>query len=121
MVVAGEAGGGGEALKMALNEEYDLVLLDIAMPDKGGLEVLKELRSEKPNLPILMLSMYPEEQYAIRSLKAGSSGYLTRESAPAELVAAIQKVSPGGKYISSSLAENLAFYLDTVSEKPCHE
>jgi DNA-binding NarL/FixJ family response regulator len=110
-----------EALSMTMENSYDLVLLDIAMPDRGGLEILKELRSKQPDLPVLMLSMYPEEQYAIRSLKAGSSGYLTKESAPEELIAAIRKVSGGGRYISSSLAEKLACYLETDSEKSCHE
>jgi len=79
------------------------------------------LRSERPELPVLMLSMYPEEQYAVRALKAGASGYLTKESAPEELIAAIRKVSEGGKYVSSSLAEKLAVYLETDHEKPVHE
>jgi len=105
----------------APKNHYNLVLLDIAMPGGGGLELLKQLKSEKPDLPVLMLSMYPEEQYAIRTLKAGASGYLTKESAPDELIAAIRKVHQGGKYVSSSLAEKLAMYLDTEMEKPVHE
>ena len=121
MQVAGESKSGNEALQMAQNTSFDLVLLDISMPDRSGLEVLKELRRDDKKLPILMLSMYPEEQYAIRSLKAGANGYLTKESAPEELVAAIRKVSLGGKYISSALAENLACYLDMDTEKSPHQ
>lgn len=119
--VAGEAGTGREALEQALHGSFDLVLLDISMPDMNGLDVLKELRKENEELPILMLSMYPEEQYAIRALKAGARGYLTKESAPAELISAIRKVSQGGRYISLSLAENLAFYLGADSEKSPHQ
>jgi len=121
IIVAGEASDGNQALKQVSNGEYDLLLLDIAMPDVSGLEVLKQLKKERPDLPILMLSMYPEEQYAVRTLKAGASGYLTKESAPEELIAAIRKVSAGGKYVPSSLAEKLAHYLKTDFEKPVHE
>jgi len=121
MKVAGEAGSGNEALEMALQGSFDLVLLDISMPDMSGLDVLKELHRGKEDLPILMLSMYPEEQYAIRALKAGAKGYLTKESAPDELISAIRKVSQGGRYISLSLAENLAFYLGSDSNKSPHQ
>ncbi|UCF15365.1 MAG: response regulator transcription factor [Phycisphaerales bacterium] len=121
MIVAGEASDGLEALRKVRQDHYDLVLLDIAMPGIGGLDVLKHLKSEKPDLPVLMLSMYPEEQYAVRTLKAGASGYLTKESASDELIAAIRKVSSGGKYVTSSLAEKLASCLDTYSERPVHE
>jgi len=119
--VAGEAGSGREALEMALLGSFDLVLLDISMPDMNGLDVLKELHKENEELPVLMLSMYPEEQYAIRALKAGAKGYLTKESAPAELISAIRKVSQGGRYITLSLAENLAFYLGSDSKKSPHQ
>ena len=85
------------------------------------IDILKELKQEKPKLPVLILSIYPEEQYAVRALRAGASGYLTKESAPEELIAAIQKVSHGGRYVSSSLAEKLAIYLETDAEKPVHE
>ena len=91
------------------------------MPGRDGLETLKELKREKPKLPVLVLSIYPEEQYAVRALKAGASGYLTKESAPEELIAAIRKVSQGGKYISSSLAEKLALHLEVDAERPVHE
>ncbi len=93
MVVAGEATNGQEVLELVRKEDFDLVLLDLAMPEKDGLDTLKELKQEKPHLPVLVLSIYPEEQYAVRVLKAGASGYLTKESAPDELIAAIRKVS----------------------------
>ena len=121
MEVAGEASTGRQVLEMVRKGEWDLVLLDITMPETNGLDTLKELKKEKPDLPVLMLSMHPEEQYAIRSLKAGVSGYLTKESAPKELINAIQKVARGGKYISASLSEKLAAYLQTDIEKPLHE
>jgi len=112
---------GQEVLEKIAKNIYDLVLLDIAMPGRDGLEVLKELKKQRPKLAVLMLSMYPEEQYAIRALRSGASGYLTKESAPAELIAAIRKVSAGGKYISSSLAERIAYKLGNHSDVPLHE
>ena len=121
MVVAGEAADGREVLDQVRKDDYDLVLLDIAMPGRGGLDTLRQLKHEKPKLPVLVLSMYPEEQYAIRAFKAGASGYLTKESAPEELISAIRKVTQGGKYVSSSLAEKLAFNLEKDTEKPLHE
>lgn len=121
MVVGGEATNGQEVLEHVRREDWDLVLLDLAMPGKDGLETLKELKFEKPKLPVLVLSIYPEEQYAVRLLKAGAAGYLTKESAPEELIAAIRKVSQKGKYVSASLAEKLAFYLEAGAEKPLHE
>ena len=121
MVVAGEASNGQELLNKIKESDYDVVVLDITMPGRDGMDVLKQLRSEKPELPVLMLSIHPEEQYALRALRAGASGYLTKESAPDELVVAIQKVSRGGKYISSSLAEKLAFELEVGREQAPHE
>jgi len=121
LIVVGEASDGYQALEQARKGGFDLVLLDIAMPRLSGLEVLKQLKAEKNDVPILMLSMYPEEQYAVRTLKAGASGYLTKESAPEELIAAVRKVSQGGKYVSSFLAEKLAEYLQSERERPLHE
>jgi two-component system invasion response regulator UvrY len=121
MVVTGEAADGREVLRLIHEHDWDVVLLDIAMPGRGGLDILKELKAEKPRLPVLMLSMYPEEQYAVRALKAGASGYLTKESVPDELISAIRKVSAGGKYVSSSLAEKLAYDLEADAERPVHE
>ena len=115
MVVAGEAVDGREVLAIVEQEDWDVILLDIAMPGRGGLDVLKQLRRERPGLPVLVLSMYPEEQYAVRAIKASASGYLVKESAPEELVAAIRKAALGGQYISPSLAETLAFHLETDS------
>ena len=121
MEVAGEAADGRQVFQMVANDDWDVVLLDIGMPGKSGMDILKELKAEKPALPVLMLSMYPEEQYAVRALKAGASGYLTKESVPDELINAIRKVSAGGKYVSSSLAEKLAYDLEADAEKPLHE
>jgi DNA-binding NarL/FixJ family response regulator len=121
LVVADEAGNGQEVLSLVSKKDYDVILLDISMPGKNGLEVLKELKVVSPKTPVLILSIYPEEQYAIRALKAGASGYLTKASAPEELISAIRKVSRGGKYVSSSLAEKIAYQLDGDSERAPHE
>ena len=106
--VAGEAGNAVEALTALRAGQFDVVLMDITMPGRSGLEALKDIRVEFPTLPVLMLSIHPEDQYAVRALKAGASGYLTKESAPEELVGAIQRVVRGGRYVSSALAERLA-------------
>jgi two-component system, NarL family, invasion response regulator UvrY len=121
MMVAGEAGSGAEMLCKIMKQSFDLLLLDISMPGRDGLEVLKELKVLLPKLPVLILSMHPEEQYAVRTLRAGAAGYLTKASAPEELITAIRKVSRGGKYITISLAEKLAFDLDAGTDKPLHE
>jgi two-component system, NarL family, invasion response regulator UvrY len=121
MVVADEAERSQEALSKALKNDYDVLLLDLSMPDRSGLEVLQRLRSEKPKLPVLVLSIHSEEQYAVRALRAGAAGYLTKASAPEELIAALRKVSSGGKYVSSSLAEKLASDLRAPDDKPPHE
>jgi len=119
--VTGEAGSGQEALQKLGRHEYDLLLLDIAMPGRDGLEILKEIRAQNPRLPVLMLSMFPEEQYALRSLKSGASGYLTKDSIPNELVKAVRKVLKGGNYISSSFSERLLMEIATDVSKPLHE
>ena len=121
MVIAGEASNGHEVLSKVLKNDYDVVVLDISMPGINGLDVLKQIKSQKPKLPILVLTMHPEEQYAVRVLRAGASGYLTKESASDELITAIRKVSTARKYVSSSLAEKLAFGLEFDSKKPLHE
>ena len=105
--VAGEAGGGKEALQLIRKHTYDVVTLDISMPDMSGMDVLKQVRVEKPKLPVLMLSIYPEEQFAIRALKAGAAGYLTKNSVPDELITAIHKLAAGSTYVTTSLAEKL--------------
>jgi DNA-binding NarL/FixJ family response regulator len=121
MTVADEATTGQEVLKKVTKNDYDVVLLDISMPGRNGLDILHELRSKKPKLPVLVLSIYPEDQYAVRVLKIGAAGYLTKESVPEELINAIRKVSQGRKYISGTLAEKLAIDLEFDSEKPVHE
>lgn len=121
MVVVDEASNGWEVLSKVRASSYDVVLLDISMPGRSGVDILKELKDERPGLPVLILSIHPEEQYASRALRAGASGYLTKESAPDELVAAIRKISTGGKYVSSSLAEILASELGTSDEELPHK
>ncbi len=108
LVVAGEADDGVEALQLARNCQWDVFLLDISMPNRNGIDTLKQLKKECPRLPVLILSMHPEEQYAVRAIQSGASGYLTKQGAPAELVAAIRKVARGEKYISAALATRLA-------------
>jgi two-component system invasion response regulator UvrY len=121
MIVADEASNGQEVLSLVRKREYDLILLDISMPGRSGLEVLKELKSEYQKLPVLILSIYPEEQYAVRAFRAGASGYLTKASAPNELISAIRKIVHGGRYVSESLAEKLTYYLDQDVSKPLHD
>jgi DNA-binding NarL/FixJ family response regulator len=119
--VAGEAGTGHDVLDFVRHRECDLVVMDLAMPGKDGLEMLKELKLLAPRLPVLILSVYPEDQYAVRLLRAGAAGYLTKESAPEELVAAIRKVSRGGRYVSEALAEQLAVLVGAPTDRPPHE
>ena len=121
MAVTAEAGDGHEALRVIQSEPCDVVLLDITMPNKSGLDVLKQLHLDRPKLPVLVLSMHAEDQYAVRVLRAGAAGYLTKESAPAKLVQAIRKVVRGGKYVSATLAEKLVYDLDSNSSKAPHE
>ena len=121
MVVADEASTGEELLGKVGEKNLDLVLLDIAMPGRGGLEILDQLKTTNPNLRILVLSMYPEERYAVRVLKSGAAGYLTKDEASDELIKAIRKISDGGKYVSPSLAEKWALDLELGGEKPVHE
>jgi DNA-binding NarL/FixJ family response regulator len=116
-----EAKDGQEAMSKVLKSDYDLVVLDIKMPGKSGLDVLKEIKQHRPKLPVLILSMHPEEQFAIRAMRAGASGYLTKECAGDELVLAIRKALKGERYISSTLAEILAGELNIDSGKPLHE
>ncbi len=104
----GEACDTHDLLRVVRQRPWDVVVLDITMPGRSGLDALKQLRQEWPRLPVLVLSMHPEDQYAVRALKAGASGYMTKESAPEELVGAIRRVLRGGRYISPSLAERLA-------------
>lgn len=118
--VAGDAENGFEALKLIRRGNCDVVLLDISMPDRSGIEILKQLKKEFPKLAVLMLSMHREDQYAIRALKAGAAGYLNKQSAPVELVHAIRQVAAGRKYVSPALAEELANQLGEDHERPLH-
>jgi two-component system, NarL family, invasion response regulator UvrY len=117
----GEAENGRQALELALKKRWDVVVLDITMPGKGGLEVLQELQRERPKLPILILSAHPEDQLALRLIKAGASGYLTKGEAPQVLLTAIRKVLHGGKYVSEYLAEKALLEWASDSAKPLHE
>lgn len=121
MTVVGESSDGQDLLEKVRENEYDVVLIDISMPGRNGLEILKQLKIEKPELPVLVLSMHPEEQYAIRTLKAGASGYLTKETASDKLVEAIRRVAQGKKYVSPSLAEKLADSIGKDSVNMPHE
>jgi len=121
MEVRDEAGTGQEALRLLEEHKYDCVILDISMPGESGLVIAHEITTRHPHLPILIVSMYPEEQFAIRAFRAGAAGYLTKTSAPTELLAAIRKVASGGRYVSSSLAERLTFYLSGEGAKLPHE
>jgi DNA-binding NarL/FixJ family response regulator len=121
LLVADEADDGRKLLSKIREEHFDVVILDITMPRMDGLDVLKQLKIEKPKLPVIVLSVHPEDQYALRVLKAGASGYVTKASAPDELINAIRKVRRGGKYISATIAEKLAFQLDADFEEMPHE
>jgi len=120
-VKIGEAGNAHEMLELLRLKPWDVAVMDISMPGMNGLEALKQVKQEFPDLPVLILSMYPEEQYAIRTIKAGADGYLTKSSAPEELVKAIKKVHEGGKYVSAELGEALAFTTRLGAEKQPHE
>ena len=119
--VIGEAQNADEMIEQAQKKHWNIVILDVGMPGKSGLEALKELKQLHPKLPVLVLSAYPEDQLALRMLKAGASGYLSKDSAPNELVRAIKKILSGGKFVSSAVAELLALNLESDLEKPLHE
>ena len=120
-IIFGEARNGQEVLDHVWKQDWDIVVLDITMPGRSGLEVLRELKQLRPKLPVLILSMHSEDQFGMRVLKAGAAGYMTKENVPEELVKAIKKVLAGGKYISPGLAEQLAFNLDEDTGRPPHE
>ena len=119
--VIGEAQNAEEMIERARTNNWDIVVLDIGMPGKSGLDALKELNQAHSRLPVLVLSAYPEDQLALRMLKAGAAGYLSKDSAPSELVLAIRKILGGGKFVSASVAELLALNLESDLEKPLHE
>ena len=115
-----EASTGEEAVAEALKDQFDLVLLDIALPGKSGIDVLQELKSKQPGLPVVILSIHSEEQYAVRALKAGAAGYLIKDCVPEELILAIRKVLQGDRYVCSSLAERIVLGLDRDTLNPPH-
>ncbi len=119
--VGGEAANGAEALRQVREHEYDVILLDISLPGENGVDVLKELRAASPQLPVLVLSMHSGEQYAVRSLEAGASGYLTKGSPAEELIAALRRVAQGRVYVDSSLAERLAEHIAAAVSFIPHE
>ncbi|MCE9638744.1 MAG: response regulator transcription factor [Betaproteobacteria bacterium] len=121
MQVVGEAETSADAMRLLRDKTCDVVLLDISLPDRNGIETLKLIRKEFPALHILMLSMHPENQYAVRALKAGAAGYLTKQSAPSQLVSAIRQVTEGRKYVTPSVAQELANSIGEDSERPQHE
>src|SRR5215510_2209641 len=120
-VTFGEAKTAQETVESVGRQEWDVVILDISLPGKSGLDVLGDLRRLRPNLPILLLSMHPEGQFARRALKSGAAGYLTKESVPEELKEAVRRVKAGGRYVSAALAEKLAFDLRPEADTPMHE
>ena len=121
VVVAGEAQNGQEVMDQVETKDFDVVLLDITMPNTNWLELLKDLKSRKPHLPVIMLSMHRGEEYVTRAFRAGASGYLTKESMMDELVQAVEKVSRGGKYVSPSIADTLVSLFDAGAELPPHK
>jgi DNA-binding NarL/FixJ family response regulator len=121
MAVVAEAKAAVEVLPLVRKGAVDVLVLDISMPGRGGLDILKEVKQERPHMPVLVLSMHPEDQYAVRALRLGASGYLTKEAVPEELVTAIRKVAAGGRYITPSLAEKLAVAVGTPTGRPLHE
>jgi len=117
----GEAGSAQEAMNTLREGAWEMVLLDVGLPDRNGVDLLKQIKAQWPDLPVLMLSMYPEEQYAICALRSGAAGYMTKETAPDELVVALRRVRQGGRYVSQTLAEILATELDALtSDRPLH-
>ncbi|MBI2296077.1 MAG: response regulator transcription factor [Betaproteobacteria bacterium] len=120
ITVAGEAINGQEVLARIREHDYDVAVLDLSMPGRSGIELIRQVKGEKPRLRILVLSMHSEEQYAVRALKAGASGYLTKESAADQLVAAIRRIAAGGAYVSPETAERLALDANRATDAPPH-
>lgn len=117
----GDASTAAEALRQISTERWDLVILDLSLGDKSGLDALKEIRTLRPSLPVLVLSMHPEEQFALRVLRAGAAGYVTKRTAAADIARAVQRVLEGGRYVSPSLAERLAVEIQADWQKAPHE
>jgi two-component system, NarL family, invasion response regulator UvrY len=120
-MTCGEAASAQEAMAQAGSHSWDLVILDVSMPGRSGIDMLRDLKKLRPKLPVLVLSMHPEAQYGKRVLKAGAAGYMNKESAPGELVRAVRKILAGGRYVSPALAERLALDLGAPADPPTHE
>ncbi len=120
LVVAGEAVDGHDVLRKVREQDWDVLVLDMSMPGRSGIELIKQIKAEKPKLPILVLSMYQEEQYALRALRAGASGYLTKDTDAAQLIAVIRKIASGGVYLSGAMAERMAMSLIPASDSLPH-
>jgi len=120
-VTFGEAKTAQETVECVRRQDWEIVILDISMPGKSGLDILDDMRRLRPKLPVLFLSMHPEEQYARRALKSGAAGYLTKDSIPEELKEAVRRILTGGRYVSATLAERLAFDLRKGADTPLHE
>ena len=118
--VTGEAETGFQAVKIARQQDFDVMLLDISLPNRNGIEILKQIKKDRPYLAVLMLSMHNEHEFAIRALKAGAAGYLNKQSAPAQLVVAIRQVAAGNKYVSPAVAQELANIINVDADKPLH-
>ena len=116
-----EAGDGRETLEFIRDNDYDVVLLDISLPGRGGIDILKQIKAMRPRTPVLILTMYPEDQYAVRAMKAGAAGYLSKSQAAAELVEAVNRVSSGKKFVSEKVAENLADAIEINDDQPLHK
>lgn len=121
MIVSDEACTGQETLRKIWNGDFNILILDISMPDMNGLDILKQIKSRMPDFPVLIFSVYPEERYALRFIRSGASGYLTKEKAPEELIEAIRKINLGKKYVTSTLAERLAYDLEDSKTERIHE
>jgi DNA-binding NarL/FixJ family response regulator len=121
ILVGGEAANGGDAMRLVRDERWDAVVLDINLGGANGLELLAEIKREKPLLPVLILTVYSEEQYALRAVRAGAAGFLTKESAPEKLIEALRKVASGGRYVTAEVAERLATFIASKHEGAPHE
>ena len=121
IAVLGEAGTGAEVCKLVAQKTWDVVVLDVTLPDRSGLEVLKEIKRERPKLPVLILSAYPEEEYAVRALRAGAAGYVTKKASPEELVRAVRRLAQGLRYMSPAAAEELIGALGNGLDQAPHE
>lgn len=121
MSIIAEAESARDVFELLKKEQIDVLVLDISLPGKSGLEILKDVKQDRPDLPVLILSMHPEDRFAVRALKAGAAGYVTKDSAVTDLIKAIRKVVQGRKYVSASLAEKLVFELESGTDKPLHE